>query len=151
VAFVTLEIMTYVSMSFPTTRSYGSARANVIRTGFLKIWVDRLRFQVRPNEKRKTMTNEELAEKVTELLLMMAPENQWPVKKYQMITLMTQVLNQSKQQIMEEELEIWKANLNEKINHLIKDWEDRMPEDSTFYSLGLRHAQDILQGREVNG
>jgi hypothetical protein len=97
------------------------------------------------------MTNEELAEKVTELLLMMAPENQWPVKKYQMITLMTQVLNQSKQQIMEGELEIWKANLNEKINHLIKDWEDRMPEDSTFYSLGLRHAQDILQGREVNG
>jgi hypothetical protein len=52
---------------------------------------------------------------------------------------------------MEEELEIWKANLNEKISHLIKDWEDRMPEDSTFYSLGLRHAQDILQGREVNG
>jgi hypothetical protein len=97
------------------------------------------------------MTNEELAEKVTELLLMMAPENQGPVKKYQMITLMNQVLNQSKQEILSTEIENWKTGINEKINHLIKDWEERMPEDSTFYSLGLRHAQDILQGREVNG
>lgn len=132
-------------------KSYGSARVNVTRTGFLKIWVDPLRFQVPPSEKRKRMTNEELAEKVTELLMMMAPENQWPVKKYQMITLMTQVLNQSKQQIVTEEIETWKAKINEKINHLIKDWEERMPDDSTFYSLGLRHAQDILQGREVDG
>jgi hypothetical protein len=151
VAFVTLEIMTYASMSFPTTRSFGSAPVNVTRTGFLKIWVDRLRFQVRPNEKRKTMTNEELAEKVTELLMMMAPENQWPVKKYQMITLMNQVLNQSKQEILSTEIENWKTGINEKISQLIKDWEERMPEDSTFYSLGLRHAQDILQGREVDG
>jgi hypothetical protein len=95
------------------------------------------------------MTNEELAEKITELLMMTAPETSWPMKNYQMRSAITQILNQSKSQMMDEELTEWKLTVETGVRNLIKDWETRMPDDSTLYSLGLRHALDVMQGRTV--
>lgn len=43
----------------------------------------------------------------------------------------------------------WQNNVDAKIHELIKDWEFRMPEDSTLYSLGLRRALDIVRGLDV--
>jgi uncharacterized protein (DUF924 family) len=95
------------------------------------------------------MTNEELAEKITELLMMTAPETSWPMKNYQMKSAITQILNQSKSQMMDEEMSAWKQTIDSEIHLLVKDWEERMPEDKTLYSLGLRHALDVVRGKKV--
>jgi len=97
------------------------------------------------------VTNEEnVAEKITELLMMTAPENRWPMTRPQMLSAITQILRQSKTEFISSELEVWQDSVKTKLRELIKDWEAKMPEDSTLYSLGLRHAEDVVYGREVS-
>lgn len=97
------------------------------------------------------MTNEEqTAEKITELLMMTAPETQWPMTRLQMFSAITQILRQSKAEFISYELNNWQDQVKAKLRELIKDWEDRMPEDQTLYSLGLRHAEDVVYGRQVS-
>jgi hypothetical protein len=50
------------------------------------------------------------------------------------------------------ELETWKHEVSMKIDEMIKDWEERVPqeEDDTLYSLALRRAQDVVLGRDVD-
>lgn len=96
------------------------------------------------------MTNEEqVAEKITELLMLTAPESRWPMNRPQMCSAITQILRQSKSEFIQTELTAWQESVQVKLRELIKDWEIKMPDDSTLYSLGLRHAEDIVHGREV--
>lgn len=50
------------------------------------------------------------------------------------------------------EFETWKFEIAEKLRKMIKDWEERIPEedDDTLYSLALRRALDVVEGREVD-
>lgn len=66
-----------------------------------------------------------------------------------MSSAITQILRQSKNQITQSELGDWQSRVQDKLRQLIKDWEDRMPDDKTLYSLGLRHAEDVVYGRDV--
>ncbi len=92
---------------------------------------------------------EQVAEKITELLFMVAPDSRWPVTRPQMCSAVTQILRQSKSEFIQSELVAWQESVQVKLRELIKDWETKMPEDSTLYSLGLRHAEDVVYGREV--
>ena len=49
-----------------------------------------------------------------------------------------------------ERLEAWKAAVAQRLTEMIKDWEDLMDvDDERLYSLGLRHARDVVLGIEV--
>jgi len=95
------------------------------------------------------MTVEELAEKLTETLMMLAEENRWPVKKFQVYSVIQQTLAQQENDSTAAALTNWQNDVDGKINELIKDWEGRMPEDNTLYTLGLRRALDVIRGVDV--
>lgn len=95
------------------------------------------------------MTAEELAEKLTETIMMLAEENRWPVKRVQMQSVIQQTLTQVQNEINSSALTDWQNHVDGKISELIKDWEDRMPEDNTLYTLGLRRALDAVRGVDV--
>jgi hypothetical protein len=42
----------------------------------------------------------------------------------------------------------WVDTIETKLTEMIRDWEDRMPEDGTLYSLGLRRALDVVKGND---
>lgn len=42
----------------------------------------------------------------------------------------------------------WIDTIETKLTEMIRDWEDRMPQDDTFYSLGLRRALDVVKGND---
>ena len=42
----------------------------------------------------------------------------------------------------------WVDTIEMKLTEMIRDWEDRMPQDDTFYSLGLRRALDVVKGND---
>lgn len=50
------------------------------------------------------------------------------------------------------ELLTYKHEVSQKLKSMIKDWEDRVPEeeDDTLYTLALRRALDIVEGRDVD-
>jgi len=52
----------------------------------------------------------------------------------------------------EVELATYKYEISKKISEMIKDWESRVPEeeDDTLYTLGLRRALDVIEGRDVD-
>lgn len=52
---------------------------------------------------------------------------------------------------MSEELDNWKNDISDKLREMIKDWESRIPpeNDTTFYSLALRRALDLVQTGEI--
>ena len=95
------------------------------------------------------MTQEELAEKITDLVMMLAEENRWPVQRYQMQSVITQVLKNDENDSISKGIADWQNHVDRKIHELIKDWEEKMPDDSTLYSLGLRHGLDIVRGKNV--
>jgi hypothetical protein len=50
------------------------------------------------------------------------------------------------------ELLTYKHEISQKLKSMIKDWEDRVPqeEDDTLYSLALRRALDVVEGKYVD-
>lgn len=47
-------------------------------------------------------------------------------------------------------LERYEDEITDAIELRYREWEDKMGEDdTTLYTLGLRHASDIIQGREI--
>ena len=42
----------------------------------------------------------------------------------------------------------WIDSIEMKLTEMIRDWESRMPDDGTFYSLGLRRALDVVKGND---
>lgn len=82
------------------------------------------------------MTKEQLIERLTYTMRVLAPEDKWPVEFKIVERLVEQVLND------------YYDDIDARLTTLIKDWESRMDDDKTLYSLGVRRAQDIVRGVE---
>ncbi|WJZ48441.1 hypothetical protein [Actinomycetia phage DSL-LC01] len=50
--------------------------------------------------------------------------------------------------IVDSVLTEWSGSIEKKITEMVRDWEDRMPDDDTLYSLGLRRALDVVRGQD---
>ena len=48
-------------------------------------------------------------------------------------------------------LKDWFESTDKTLTEMIKDWEARMEGEETFYSLGIRRAQDLLRGDDSIG
>lgn len=66
-----------------------------------------------------------------------------------MKSVMSQVLTNWEDDLTNERLKTWQDKVDSKIEDLYRDWEGRMPDDTTLYTLGLRHAQDLIRGKDV--
>jgi hypothetical protein len=66
-----------------------------------------------------------------------------------MQSVIAQTLNSWEDDGISQALTDWQNQVDGKIHELIKDWENRMPDDKTLYSLGLRHALDLVRGIDV--
>ena len=52
--------------------------------------------------------------------------------------------------IVDDVLGEWTRTAEIKLVEMIREWEDRMPEDDTLYTLGLRRALDVIRGEDPN-
>lgn len=95
------------------------------------------------------MTKEELAETITTNLMALAEENQWPIQRYQMQSVIAQTLTSWDNEEVLKNFFDWRNTVDAKVQEMIKDWEYRMPDDKTLYSLGLRRALDVMRGLDV--
>jgi len=43
-------------------------------------------------------------------------------------------------------LEDWFKSKDRELTAIIQDWESRMDDDKSFFSLGVRRAQDVIRG-----
>ena len=80
------------------------------------------------------MTKDELTQRTLILLKVMADEDKWPVDINLIERLIHQVISD------------WVGDVESEIQFLIKDWESKMDDDNTLYSLGLRRALDVVKG-----
>lgn len=44
----------------------------------------------------------------------------------------------------------WEESIETKLTELTRDWEERMPDDDTLYTLGVRRAIDIVRGKDLD-
>lgn len=51
--------------------------------------------------------------------------------------------------VVEAVVESWYNDIDDKVKALIVDWEDRIPDDTTLYTLGARRALDMFRGDET--
>lgn len=50
--------------------------------------------------------------------------------------------------IVDDRVEEWRSGIIEQLREMVKEWEESMgDDDQTFYSLGIRRAIDLLNGR----
>lgn len=50
----------------------------------------------------------------------------------------------------ESEKDRWVEKVGDRLREMIREWEDLMDvDDERLYSLGLRHALDVVEGREI--
>ena len=83
------------------------------------------------------MTNsEKLRDKIAGTMKLLADENQWPIK-FEMV-----------ERLIDSAVNDWYSDIDQQLTNLIKDWESRMDDDKTLYTLGIRRAQDIVRGEE---
>jgi len=76
------------------------------------------------------------------------------LKKNEVITKIIQDLVQVTPNVPAEKIVIivdgimteWTDSIEKKLTEMIRTWEDRMPEDSTLYTLGVRRALDVVKG-----
>lgn len=80
--------------------------------------------------------SDELVERVIGTLKLLVDSDKWPLQPEQMRVLVDAAVTG------------WTDEINDEIETLIKEWESRMPDDTTLYSLGVRRAQDILRGND---
>jgi hypothetical protein len=78
--------------------------------------------------------SKELAATLTAMMQVMADKDQWPIP-FELVERMT-----------EKVISGWVDDVESEIQTLIKDWEVKMEEDNTLYSLGLRRALDVVKG-----
>lgn len=79
-------------------------------------------------------TPEEVKADVKDLLLSMADEPRWPVPIDSIAGLIEYHLKQ------------WQLDVASRLEDLYKDWESRIEDDKTLYTLGLRRAKDVVMG-----
>ena len=78
--------------------------------------------------------SEELAKDLTSMMRVMANEDQWPIPLPLVERMVEQVVGN------------WLDDVQSEIQTLIKEWETKMEDDNTLYSLGLRRALDVVKG-----
>ena len=66
----------------------------------------------------------------------LAPEEEWPLKFAMIERLIETVVND------------WSGDIEREIVMLIAEWEAKIEDDNTLYTLGARRALDILRGEE---
>jgi len=66
----------------------------------------------------------------------LAPEEEWPLKFAMIERLIETVVND------------WAGDIEREIVMLIAEWEAKIEDDNTLYTLGARRALDILRGEE---
>jgi len=42
----------------------------------------------------------------------------------------------------------WQRHLSDEIKKLVSSWETEVPDDDSLYTLGLRRAQDVVNGED---
>ncbi|NDA95453.1 MAG: hypothetical protein EBY03_04870 [Actinobacteria bacterium] len=42
----------------------------------------------------------------------------------------------------------WQRHLSDEIKKLVSSWETEVPDDGSLYTLGLRRAQDVVNGED---
>jgi hypothetical protein len=82
-------------------------------------------------------TKNQVAQRIIHTMNALSPEADWPIPFEMVERLITQTLDD------------WYEDIDGKITTLIKDWELRMEDDNSLYSLGLRRAQDVVRGIDV--
>ena len=50
--------------------------------------------------------------------------------------------------IVDEIMNEYTNSIEMKLTEMIRTWEDRMPEDSTLYTLGVRRSLDVVKGKD---
>jgi hypothetical protein len=75
-----------------------------------------------------------IKQNITQVMQVLADEASWPVPFSMIERLVDQVVAD------------WYEDIEADISGLIKDWESRMDDDKTLYSLGLRRALDVFRG-----
>jgi hypothetical protein len=83
-------------------------------------------------------TKDQVAQRIIHTMNALSPEADWPIS-FEMV-----------QRLVTQTIEDWHEDIDGKITTLIKDWELRMEDDNSLYSLGLRRAQDVVRGIEVH-
>lgn len=66
----------------------------------------------------------------------LAPEDEWPLKFAMIERLIDTVVSD------------WSGEIEKEIVVLIAEWEAKIEDDDTLYTLGARRALDILRGEE---
>lgn len=79
-------------------------------------------------------TPEKIREEIMDLLLSIADEPRWPVP------------TESIAKLVEHHVKTWQSEISNELTRMYKDWESRVDEDDTLYTLGLRRAQDVVLG-----
>jgi hypothetical protein len=79
---------------------------------------------------------DQLIETLVSMMKALAPEDEWPIK-FPML-----------QRLVETIVSEWSGEIEKEIVVLIAEWEAKIEDDNTLYTLGARRALDILRGEE---
>jgi hypothetical protein len=77
-----------------------------------------------------------LKDKLISTMRALAPEDEWPLKFSMIERLIETVVND------------WAGDIEREIVVLIAEWEAKIEDDNTLYTLGARRALDIVRGEE---
>lgn len=79
---------------------------------------------------------DQLKDTLVSTMRALAPEDQWPLKFAMIERLIDTVVSD------------WAGEIEKEIVVLIAEWEAKIEDDDTLYTLGARRALDILRGEE---
>ena len=79
---------------------------------------------------------EQIRDEIIDLLESIADKTRWPIPL------------ESLGKLVEHHVKTWQSEISDELTRLYKDWESRVDEDDTLYTLGLRRAQDVVLGVE---
>ena len=80
------------------------------------------------------MNKQQATERALAMLKVLADDHEWPVDVKLVERVISGVISE------------WIDDVEEEIQYLIKDWEVKMEDDKSLYSLGLRRALDVVKG-----
>jgi hypothetical protein len=81
------------------------------------------------------MNKQQATERSLAMLKVLAEDHEWPVDVKLVERVVTGIIAE------------WIDDVEEEIQALIKDWEAKMEDDNSLYSLGLRRALDVVKGQ----
>ena len=79
--------------------------------------------------------SKELASTIVGMMQVIADKADWPIP-FEMV-----------ERIVDQTVSGWVDEVESEIQTLIKDWEGRLENDDSLYSLGLRRALDVVKGQ----